>query len=323
MNLKKRILTKNDCYKAGKKIKVKKLMLHSTGANNPKLSRYVDAPELGDISPNHWNQPKPGGREVCVHGFIGKDREGKIATYQTLDWNHRGWGGGGSSNNTHVHVEICEDDLKDKDYFDSVYLEAVELFAYLCKEFDLTEKDIDTHCEGYKKGIASNHADVMHWFPKHGKSMDTFRADVKVLLNAGIVPEPTTTPQIQVKETTVKADMKTNSIVEYLQSIGVNSSFINRQKLAKQYGISNYTGTATQNTKLLNKMRSGSAPKTSTAPKPQPKGDLKTTSVVDYLKSIGQDSSLANRKKLAAKHGIKNYSGTSIQNTQLLKKLRG
>ena len=24
----------------------------------------------------------------------------------------------------------------------------------------------------------------MHWFPKHGKTMDTFRADVKKLLNA-------------------------------------------------------------------------------------------------------------------------------------------
>ncbi|MBR4870107.1 MAG: LysM peptidoglycan-binding domain-containing protein, partial [Oscillospiraceae bacterium] len=30
--------------------------------------------------------------------------------------------------------------------------------------------------------IASNHGDVMHWFPKHGKSMDTFRAAVKELL---------------------------------------------------------------------------------------------------------------------------------------------
>ena len=26
--------------------------------------------------------------------------------------------------------------------------------------------------------MASNHADVMHWFPKFGKSMDTFRTDV-------------------------------------------------------------------------------------------------------------------------------------------------
>ena len=55
---------------------------------------------------------------------------------------------------------------------------------YLCKEFNLTEKDILCHSEGYKKGIASNHSDVMHWFPKFGKSMDTFRADVKQLLES-------------------------------------------------------------------------------------------------------------------------------------------
>ena len=27
-------------------------------------------------------------------------------------------------------------------------------------------------------GWASNHADVLHWFPRHGKTMDDFRADV-------------------------------------------------------------------------------------------------------------------------------------------------
>jgi N-acetylmuramoyl-L-alanine amidase len=52
------------------------------------------------------------------------------------------------------------------------------------------------------------------------------------------------------------------SIVEYLNSIKVNSSFSNRQKLAQQYGISNYAGTAAQNTQLLNAMRGGSAPST-------------------------------------------------------------
>ncbi|MBD8007724.1 N-acetylmuramoyl-L-alanine amidase [Bacillus norwichensis] len=56
---------------------------------------------------------------------------------------------------------------------------------------------------------------------------------------------------------------------------------------------------------------------------PKPKGDQKTGSIVDYLKSIGADSSLANRKKLAAEYGIKNYTGTAAQNNQLLKKLRG
>lgn len=134
--------------------------------------------------------------------------------------------------------------------------------------------------------------------------------------------KPATQPQV--KETSVKADMKTNSIVDYLKSIEVNSSLENRKKLAKQYGISNYSGTPAQNTQLLNEMRSGgSAPKATTTPAPTKKGDMKTTSIVDYLKSIKEDSSMKNRKKLAAKHGIKNYSGTPAQNTLLLKKLRG
>jgi hypothetical protein len=187
MNLNKLIFTENACYKAGKKITVKGIMVHSTGANNPWLKRYV-GPDDGKLGKNqynyHWNTYHPGGREVCVHGFIGKLADGTVATYQCLPWDHRGWHAGGSANNTHIGFEICEDDLTDGAYFAKVYKEAVELCAYLCKQYGLTEKNIICHSEGAKKGIASNHSDVMHWFPKHGKSMDTFRADVKALLNA-------------------------------------------------------------------------------------------------------------------------------------------
>lgn len=183
MDLRKHILTHNNCYKTGAKINVKGLMIHSTGANNPRLARYVDAPELKNVSSGHWNQPRPGGRDVCVHGFIGLENDNTVATYQTLPWNHRGWGGGGSSNDTHIHVEICEGDLDDASYFKKVYKEATELFAYLCKKFDLDPmKDVTTHAEGFKKGIASNHADVLHWFPKHGKDMNDFRRDVKAAM---------------------------------------------------------------------------------------------------------------------------------------------
>lgn len=186
MNLNKLFLTNNDCYKAGKKITVKGIMVHSTGANNPWLKRYL--PDDGKIGKNqygnHWNTARPGGAQVCVHGFIGKLANGTVATYQTLPWNHRGWHAGGSANNTHIGFEICEDGLSDRTYFEKVYKEATELCAYLCKEYGLTEKDVICHCEGYKKGIASNHGDVMHWFTNHGKSMDTFRADVKKLLSS-------------------------------------------------------------------------------------------------------------------------------------------
>ena len=172
-------------------------MVHSTGANNPTLKRYI--PDDGKVGVNkygnHWDTPLPGGREVCVHAFIGKLADGTVATYQTLPWDMRGWHAGGSANNTHIGFEICEDGLTDGVYFNAVYKEAVELCAYLCKEFGLTEKDIICHSEGCKRGIASNHGDVMHWFPKHGKSMDTFRADVKALLTKPI-PELTTVNDI-------------------------------------------------------------------------------------------------------------------------------
>lgn len=198
MNLRKLLLTENACYKAGRKITVKGIMVHSTGANNPNLKRYV-GPDDGLLGENqygnHWNTYHPGGREVCVHGFIGKLKDGSIATYQTLPWDHRGWHAGGSANNTHIGFEICEDGLADDTYFKKVYQEAVELCAYLCKEYGLTEKDIICHSEGYKRGIASNHGDVMHWFPKHGKSMDTFRAEVKVLLAAETDSTPVEKPQ--------------------------------------------------------------------------------------------------------------------------------
>jgi len=171
-------------------------MVHSTGANNPNLKRYV-GPDDGLLGKsqynNHWNQNTPDGRQVCVHGFIGRLADGSIASYQTLPWNMRGWHCGGSGNDTHISFEICEDGLTDAAYFNAVYKEAAELCAYLCKQYGLTEKDVICHSEGYKLGIASNHGDVMHWFPRFGKSMDTFRAEVGKLLAAS-APTPVSTP---------------------------------------------------------------------------------------------------------------------------------
>lgn len=191
MNLHKLIFTENACYKAGRKITVKGIMVHSTGANNPWLKRYV-GPDDGLLGKNqynnHWNQAMD--RQVCVHAFIGKLADGTIATYQTLPWDYRGWHAGGAANDTHIGFEICEDGLTDSTYFKKVYQEAVELCAYLCKQYGLTEKNIICHSEGAKQGIASNHADIMHWFPKHGKSMDTFRADVKALLGQSAETTP-------------------------------------------------------------------------------------------------------------------------------------
>ncbi len=208
MRLIKCMLTANDCYKAGRTITPKGVMVHSTGANNPLVARYVQPVEGqsneaqlkaeigGNRNANDWNNP---GLDVCTHAFVGKLADGGVGTVQTLPWNHRGWHAGtgtsgGSANNTHIAFEICEDDLTDEGYFRKVYQEAVELTAMLCKTYNLNplaDGVVICHSEGYQRGVASNHADVMHWFPKFGKSMDTFRADVsKAMTPAQVKPQP-------------------------------------------------------------------------------------------------------------------------------------
>lgn len=208
------MLTKNDCYKAARFIKPRGLMLHSTGANNPKLSRYI-GPDDGILgrNPNNndWNQP---GIRKCVHGFIGLDKNGKVRTYRTLPWEMMAWHSGGKANNTHISIEICEGNLNDAKYFKEVYAEAVELFAHLCKRYGLNPmKDIIDHSEGRKKRIASNHGDVMHWFPIHGKSMDTFRRDVQIrLLGKPVVTNPS-------KPSTKPKPVVGKSILELAQEV--------------------------------------------------------------------------------------------------------
>ena len=207
MNLLTCILTQNDCYKTGQTITPKGVMVHSTGADNPNIKRYVQPvdstpgreellKQLGvNANGNDWNHTA---RDACVHAFIGRLADGSIAACQTLPWNHRGWHAGTgtsgkSANDTHISFEICEDGLTDPDYFRLVYREAVELTAYLCKQYaldPLADGAVICHQEGYRRGVASNHADVLHWFPRHGKSMDDFRADVAAELAPKPEPEP-------------------------------------------------------------------------------------------------------------------------------------
>ena len=187
VNLYKQLLTENDCYKAGRTITPKGVMVHSTGANNPYVCRYVPGNDtLGyNTGGNHWNRA---GLSKCVHAFVGKLADGTVGVVQTLPWTMRGWHAGGAANNTHISFELCEDSLEDKTYFQTAYQQAVELTAMLCRTYGLDPQAdgvVLCHSEGHSRGIASNHSDVMHWFPKHGKTMDDFRADVARALEGG------------------------------------------------------------------------------------------------------------------------------------------
>ena len=83
MTLLQQYLTENDCYKAGMAMAPKGVMVHSTGADNPSLARYVPGNEIIGVNQNgnHWNRP---GLDACVHAFIGKTDGGAVAAVQTL-----------------------------------------------------------------------------------------------------------------------------------------------------------------------------------------------------------------------------------------------
>lgn len=157
------------------------IIVHSTGANNPWLKRYVNDPEHcgTNIYGNHWDNP---GVQVCVHAFIGKDINGNIGIAQLLPWEFSAWGVGSGTNGSfnysprHIQFEICEDALTDETYFIAAFDAAAELCAYLCRLYNMEPDDVISHAEAFRAGYGSNHADPEHWLKRHGKNMNWFRA---------------------------------------------------------------------------------------------------------------------------------------------------
>ncbi len=179
----------NPCYKAGKKIAVKGLMLHSVGCPQPSAETFI----------RNWDKPEQ--ERACVHAFI-DGNTGKV--YQTLPWDHRAWHAGGSANNTHIGVEMCEpscikytggatfnctDQTAAMEVIKRTYGAAVELFAFLCREYHLdplADGVVISHKEGHDRGIASGHGDPNHLWNgvQSGYTMDGFRKDVKAAMGS-------------------------------------------------------------------------------------------------------------------------------------------
>ncbi len=183
---------KNLCYAAAKKMTPQGIVVHSTGANNPYLKRYVDCSnELGkNAYGNHWNQATPGGRKVCVHAFIGYDKNKNIKVAEILPLDICCWGVGKGSKGSYnyspayIQFEICEDNRKDKNYYQKVFSVAAEYCAHLCKTYHIDVENIVGHCEAHKRGYGSNHSDPEHWMKNFGQSMSDFRNAVSSILKS-------------------------------------------------------------------------------------------------------------------------------------------
>ena len=206
MKLIKCIHTNSKCYKANQKATMVGIVVHSTGANNKTLKRYVqpsqDDPKYASLMAqigknlygNSWNRSV----SKAVHYFIGTLADGSVATAQVLPEDICAWGVGsgkkGSYNynpTAHIQFEVCEDNLKDKDYFNKIYKEAVELCADICKRHNWKSSVIVSHYEAYKKGYGSNHGDIDHWLKKYSKTMNDFRNDVTKVMQGGSLDKET------------------------------------------------------------------------------------------------------------------------------------
>ena len=203
------LLYKNRCYLSGQTITPTKIVLHSTGADNDTLRRYVQphssqATGMEEYQPvrksftrqqmlallgtnryaNDWNRDNI---SACVNAFIGRLADDSVAVVQTLPWTMRPWGVGsgskGSYNNCAIQFEICEDDHSSAVYCKETFEMAAQLCAHLMRVYP-TITEIVSHHEAYQRGFGSGHTDPDNWWPKHGLSMDKLRARVQALLAA-------------------------------------------------------------------------------------------------------------------------------------------
>ena len=174
--------TKNKCYQVATPLTPQGIMLHSIGVPQPNAA----------VMARSYNQYQPGGRSVCVHGFIQRDG----TYYQTLPYTMRAWHCGGAANATHIGIEMTEpasivytggaswrdlDPAATEAHVRGTYAAAVELFAQLCTQFGLdplADGVIISHSEGRMRGVASAHADPEHLWKPFGLTMHGFRQDV-------------------------------------------------------------------------------------------------------------------------------------------------
>lgn len=193
--------TKNRSYEKKKTpIQPIGILVHSTGATNKTLKRWVDAPErLGkNLYGNHWNSALA---NKSMHAFIGYDKDQKIIVAHTLPYDRACWGAGkggnGSANynpTAYLQFEICQGNNTDAAYYWAVIDIAEKYCAHLCQQFGWTAADITSHSEAHKDGLASNHGDPISWMRHFGDDMNQFRKRVALRLGGEISPPAVLSP---------------------------------------------------------------------------------------------------------------------------------
>lgn len=194
LNIIKNYLKKNRCYQQNKKRTPIGIQIHTVGTGQGTAQAVAD----------YWNQSVV---SACVTYCVDCDTPGKVL--QFLPENVRSWADAGFGNGNLITIEICESDhmkytsgasykitneSKFKEDILRGYNTAVLLCADICNRYGWNPTDklangmylISSHDEGRRAGVSSAHVDPTHIWPKIGKTMDGFRADVKAAMSGNV-----------------------------------------------------------------------------------------------------------------------------------------
>lgn len=229
----------SDCYKSGRTIQPNGSVNHSTGCAQPKASVFRDGMNKSGAG---WG----------VNAVLGDFHLGDGVILVTMPLNRRPWGCGsgskGSWNNSRIQWEVCEpaghtyaggtmvnyDAAKNSTYFSRMWKMLVAWNVYCCVKFGFKPDSIADHAESYKSGYGSNHCDMSHWLPKHNKSMDMLRTEVKEILQAKEEEEMITQAEFEKMYAAMMAKKKDNDSSGYSEDA---------RKWATENGIIQGSGT--------------------------------------------------------------------------------
>lgn len=165
--------TKNPCYKEYRPLdSVKKLIVHSPAVIE--ASGYsTNVIITGDKWFKRWNTANI---NKLAHGFIDTDGVHLFLPLDITGWQVGNWYGNCNS----IGFEFCE--YTDLEKARQVYNVGVQYYADLVKKYGLNISDVIGHKEAHDSWYGSNHSDPDPYFKTFGKSMVTFREDVRNII---------------------------------------------------------------------------------------------------------------------------------------------
>lgn len=190
----KKHVTNNRHYKTNKIIKVKGLVIHSVGTPQPNPDVFVRL----------WDDPA---NKHLAQFVIGAEKVYEVLPCMQTKGEAVKCAHVGTANNYTIGAEMTEPNTikytggsnfidnnptKTKAHVMATYRNAVNVFAQLCLFHGLNplaDGVIMSHSECYKKGVGTNHGDPEHLWNKFGLTMNQFKNDIKITMDAMGVTE--------------------------------------------------------------------------------------------------------------------------------------